>query len=326
MNKSYDNHKSFLSIIMFIIYVIVLIFLISYVLTNENILNSLRQSDPIFIIVGISTTVISVFFSGIMDVTCARAYGLNINLADSVIFSFIASAVNTVLPLQMGSGLKAIYYKRKTRLSYSKYVSIMAGTIILSVVTTLVSTLIMIMFVFSDYGRISDYTFFTVACLFIIILGLLFLNRFRDLVKRVVPLKRITIPILDGFYELMLNKKTVFLCVANVIVCNILGGVRFYAILSILGINKGFSIPLMYYCITFASGMIPIIPGNVGISEGIIGVILEVMDSGFDIGVTLVLINRIYYYLVTLIGALLCAIPAWIMYKKTQRGIINGKQ
>lgn len=314
-----NKRKNIIKIAMFAVYIVVLAVLIRYVMANEAVLHKLKNADLALIMIGVSTTVCSVVLTGAMDVTCAKAYGIGIRLRESVIFSFIASAVNTVMPLQLGSAIKAVYYKRKSALSYSKFVSIMAGTMVLNVVITLACALLTVVFVLSDHSDMRASIVFMGVAIICISAGLVFLNGFRTFILRVVPFKKYTLPILNGYYDLMLNKRTVMLCIANILACNILGGIRFFAILSMLGATDNYLLSLMYYCITSASGMIPILPGNIGISEGIIGVIHSAMNAEFSIGVTLVLINRIYYYLVTIVGTVLFSVPAWMLYKGSER-------
>ena len=141
----------------------------------------------------------------------------------------------------------------------------------------------------------------------------------QDRVLKIVPLKKYTVPVMTGFFEIFNTKRAILLCSAEYLLSMVLGGIRFVTIFMILGVPAGFVNGMLYYGLYRASSFVTIIPGNIGIGEAIVGVMNMILGADFDAGVTTVLINRIYYYIVALLGAGVFAIPAWHMFNRETR-------
>ncbi|MBE5857823.1 MAG: UPF0104 family protein [Lachnospiraceae bacterium] len=318
MVKDLDK-KQIVGIILFIIYLLGIVIITRYVLSDSETVYSLSNASTISISIGVLASFLSVVLVGVMDVTCSRVFGIRIEITEAVAFTFVSAAINTFLPLQAGSVIKAYYYKKKSGLSYSKFVSVMAGTMILNMIINLVCALLSIVCVISRVDGLQSYIMPICIIMICLILVVFWANVLRDVVIRITPLKKQLLPIVNGYYELMGSQKTVLLCSLNMILRNLLGGVRFLSILYILGGMKDFPISLMYCCVTNVSEMIPILPGNIGISEGIVGVINNQLFSRFDMGVAAVLINRFFYYIALIIGAIIFSAFVWIVYRKTKK-------
>lgn len=303
-------------IVLFAVYIIVLYGLLKYVISNTNMLKRLAEAPREFVIIGLLTTLGNVGLTAALDVTCAKVYGIRLPISDAIVFTFIASAVNLVVPLQMGSIIKAIYYKRKMRLSYSRFLSITAGTIIINLFITFF-TLMVSLFVIM-VGWHTDILYLVIVSLLLLAgtVVLFLILRMQEKVLMILPFKKYTYPVMAGFFELFKNRRALVFCSINYIICMILGGLRFTTIFECLGVTSGFKVGMLYYGLYTASTVIPILPGNIGISEGIVGIMNMILGAEFDVGLTIVLVNRIYHYIVAIIGALIVAIPAWMMFRK----------
>ncbi len=306
-------------IIIFAIYIAVVVILIRYVLDNKDIVHNIQNAPPQHIVIGLLTTAFSIMLSGYLDITCAKVYGEKISVKDATIFTFVATALNLVLPLQMGSIVKAVYYKRKLKLAYSRYISIASGTMLLGFIMSYFVLIISLAVLIINWHIEVKY-FWLVALMFACGIAILILIiRKKKWILSIIPFKRYTIPIMQGFFEILTNKRAIVLCSINLFISILLGGIRFIGIFQILNIPSSYVGGLMYYGIYKASSVIPLLPGNIGVSELLVGGMNSILGEGFNKGVTLILINRVYYYVVVLAGAVLCAIPAWRAYKRTER-------
>lgn len=314
--KRLSKRKVIKSVTIFCIYLVVLYFLIRYVVRNTDMLERIADAPASLVALGVITTVLGIVLSGFLDITCAKVYGIKLPSIDVVVFTFVASAMNLVLPLQIGSMVKAIHYKKKMRLTYSRYLSVISGTIIINLMVTFI-VLIMSLFVTMIKWNTDKKYIVIVSLVFIIGVAIVIVVLlFQERILKILPFKTYTLPVMTGFFEIFNNKRAMVVCSLNHLFMIILGGIRFATIFRCLDVSTGFVNGMLYYGLYCTSTIVPILPGNVGISEAIVGVMNLIIGSDFDVGVAIVLINRIYYYVIALLGALLSAIPALILYRK----------
>lgn len=311
-----DKKKIIQGIILFGIYIIIFAFLIKYVSGNTEIIDRIMSASLMDVMMGVLCSCVSMVLTGLMDVTCAHLYGVNIGRAESVGLTYIASAINLILPLQMGSMVKAVYLKRRLSLTYSRYISIISGTMVINIMITFVQVILCMIIVSSRISVDGRYTYFFMAVFILMMICIVIAVKKQEFIMRILPFKRISAPIMTGFYELITDKETVMLVSGNLLMSSILGGIRFFFIFRMLDFGGGVLHGVLYYGFYNASSVIPILPGNIGLSETIVGIMNSLMGSDFDIGVTTVLINRVYYYIVAIIGATISAFPLWARYSK----------
>jgi uncharacterized membrane protein YbhN (UPF0104 family) len=310
-----SGRKVIRSVIIFAVYIAVLVFLIRYVSRNADIMERIAAAPKVLVAFGLLAPALSVTLSAFLDITCAKAYGIKLTVPDAVVFTFVASAINLVIPLQMGSVIKAIYYKKKMALSYSRYISILSGTVVISLTITFVLLIISLFVTMMKWNTDRKYVlllsaiFLAAAAVFAVVL------RKQDRILDILPFQKYTRPVMAGFFEIINSRRAMALCSGNFLLSMLLGGLRFVSIFSILGMHTGFVNGMLYYALYRTSSIVPILPGNIGISEAIVGVMNMILGEAFDAGVTTVLINRIYYYMVALLGAVIAAIPAWRMFR-----------
>lgn len=310
------RRKIIRGIIIFAIYIIIFAFLVKYVSGNTEIIDRIMCAAPTDVMLGLLCSCACMVLVGLMDVTCARLYGVNIGYAESVGLTYVASSINLVLPLQMGSMVKAVYLKKKLSLTYSRYISIISGTAVTNIMITFVQIIFCMIIVSFRLSVGGVYAFFFIAVFALMMACIFIAVKKQELIMRVLPFKRISAPIMEGFYELITDRKTVMLVSANLLVTSIMGGIKFFFIFRILGFGGSALDGLLYYGLYNASSIIPILPGNIGFGEAVVGIMNSLMGSDFDIGVTTVLINRVYYYIVAITGAAISACPLWVKYSK----------
>ena len=303
-------------ILIFGVYVAVFVFLIQYITGNADIMRRIAASPLPYVFAGMSCTAICIMLSGLLDVSCARVYGVKVRYWESIGLTYIASAINLVLPLQMGSVIKAMYLKKKMTLPYTKYISIVSGTIVINLMVTFVQLILCLILSSIRLGVSVFYTAILTGIFAAGILCFVLALFFQNGILKILPFKKLSVPILQGFFELMGNRRAMLLVTLNLIVSALLGGLRFSFIFRMLEFGGGILEGMLYYGCYTASSIIPILPGNVGISETIVGIMNTILGSDFDIGVTVVLVSRIYNYLITIVGAILFALPIWIRYNQ----------
>ena len=305
-------------LVLFAIYIALFIFLIRYVSDNTDTIDRIMNASYSDVLIGILCSALSIALTGLMDVSCARAYDVRIGYGESIGLVYIASMINLILPLQMGSVVKAVYFKKKLGLTYSRYVSIISGTAVINIMITLVQIILCLMIVSHRMAGNSTYILIFGIVLIAMIISVFIAIRKQDSIIRILPFKRISTPIMKGFFELIGNKRAVCLVTVNLMATALIGGIRFFFIFRMLGFAGKILDGILYYGLYNASAIVPILPGNIGISEAFVGIMNVILGSEFDIGVTTVLINRVYYYITSISGSLIAALPLWLRFNKSE--------
>lgn len=308
-------------IIAFVVYVFILISLFVYIGNNADIMHRIFSSQIEYAIYGIICSGISVVLTGLMEVYCVRVYGVNLKYLDAVGITFIASACNLFLPFQCGSVIKAMYLKRTIALSYSKYVSIVSGTIIVNFSVILFQLLVSLFFVFHE-NNVQNIYMILAGGIILLLLYIFVVNiflKYKNIVFNIIPFKRMFIPVLESFCKFLENKKALFCVISKFVLSAFLGGISFNFTFLMLGYDSTIFSSMLYYAIYTASTIIPILPGNVGISEFFVGTLNSILTDGFVAGVTLVLITRVYYYIASVMGASMFLLPVWHRYVLTKK-------
>ena len=313
-----SSKKVIQGMILFVLYLFVLFFLVKYISNNPQMMEKIKNAPPRLVGLGILTTVLGITLTALLDITCTKVYGMKLDVKDAVFFTFIASAINLVVPLQAGSILKAVYYKRRMKLTYSRFISITSGTIVINVIMTFFVLIISLFILMLGWHIDKKYIVFALIVFFVGISALLLVICKQDKILGILPFKKYTYPIMSGFFEIFNNRRAIVLCSANYIFTMLLGGIRFATIFMLLEISSDVANGLLYYGLYNVSSLVHLLPGNVGISEGFVGLMNMLLGADFDTGVTAVFINRIYYYIAAFAGTLLFSVPAWLLYSKEE--------
>ena len=307
-------------IIAFVVYVFILISLFVYIGNNADIMQRIFSSQLEYVIYGVICSGISVILTGLMEVYCVRVYGVNLKCLDAVGITFIASACNLFLPFQGGSIMKAMYLKRTVALAYSKYISIVSGTIVVNCFVILFQLMISSLFFMYEKNIQNIYILFLggVILFFMYVFVICAFLKHKKIMLNIIPFKRIFIPILESFCKFLEDKRVLFCVISKFVFSAFLGGISFYFTFLMLGYDSTVFSSMLYYAVYTASTVIPILPGNVGISEFFVGMLNSIFVDGFAAGVTLVLITRVYYYIVSVMGASMFLLPIWRRYILTK--------
>ncbi len=183
------------------------------------------------------------------------------------------SMFNYYLPVRGGLVVKAYYLKKKYGLSYAHYAALTAGSVFLMLATAASAGLVVIFAVAAASGRL----FVSLAvALFVVLLGMLIFGlitrqllglRFHEKFAR---LSQFLLNLREGLGLFSEHKKHAFdFCLLSLLLLLVMTA-RLYLCFLALGFNVQFWTALLIMVITHFSFLITIIPGNLGIKEGII--------------------------------------------------------
>lgn len=312
------------SVISFILSVYILFSCCKFIFENKDIVYNIKNTKLIWIEIGILSCILGDLVTAYMDKNCAEAVGVNIKYIRTVEITCITQAANCFLPLQMGTAIKAIYLKKLYKMPYSKYISIYSGTSIIQILVSCLQLIFcLLLLITHSEANMNVALAVIIGILFVILVTIILMVKKKELILRIIPLKKYTLGILDGFYCLLENRRAIKVSIWARAVNAVLGGIRFWAIYYILGVSQGIVLGMFSFGVYATSLIVQILPGNMGISDALVGLTQSLAGSSFDVGMAVVIINRLFSYLVSIIGFLIFVIPFCKRYSRTKSDAID---
>jgi uncharacterized protein (TIRG00374 family) len=186
---------------------------------------------------------------------------------------------NYYLPARGGTVVKAYYLKKKYGLGYSHYAALMAGSVLLGLVVTSLVGLLIVLFTSVITGRLI--VSWAVA-FFAFLVGVLLVGSITNQLLRLKirsKFERVNLFLLnlkDGLTHFSRHKRFAFdFCLFSALFLLVMA-VRLYLCFLALNFEVQLWDVLMIMAVTQFSFLISVIPGNLGIKEGII-----VFSAGF---------------------------------------------
>lgn len=275
MSKAQRNRKSFNNVVL----VLVLAAGLAYLFFKGPRLDSFLNLDLVEILL-----LLAVSFSGYLVLALGfrsllHIFGVAPSFKEWFGLTVCNHMFNHYLPARGGTVLKAYYLKKKRGLGYSRYAALMAGSVFLVLALFSIVGLAAVLLASVITGR---FIFSLAAAFFLIFLAVLLTGL---LARRLLSLKifrkssRLGLFLSNlrtglGFFSER-RKHTLDFCLLSVFFLLIVAG-RLYLCFLALGFGVRFWAVLLITVITEFSFLVPLIPGNLVIKEGII-----VFSGGF---------------------------------------------
>jgi len=265
---------------------------------------------------------ITVIFNAFLFKNTISIFDLNLPFKEWFGLTITNTMYNYLLPARGGIALRALYMKNNYRFSYSQYISLTAGTYIISLFTAafFATALSIIIFLIQKANNIAFlYISFS---LLIVISGLLFVlyhfnpQRIAEKNKIFKFLKNIAIG-LKQFKEKRNKVFKIMLIQMGLILAMSLRLFIAYMAIDILSVN--FTKLVFINSLVAFSMVFSITPGNIGIKEGIIGLSYTLLDISFDQAILGALLDRLVTIIIVFVLGLVFSnfLIREIKYKKT---------
>jgi len=268
-----------------------------YVFTNLSDFQSLFEISLLVIfIVGLSK-LIKFFFNGLFIQWTIEVFTKRFSLSESVYVSILSAVGNFFGPLLGGATIRAVYLKKVHKLSYSFFLSTLAGyyVILFSIYSFL--GVISLLFISEDTGKSGLLLFFFLW--FIFMLTMVFFRlpsrkKIKNLEKinQVIKLLDIIYQIEDGWREILKRKNLLIKLIILALLGLLVTGLTTYIEFKAIGVSIGFAALGVHTALSATSILISITPGAIGIKEGILLINSSVMGVTNDQILQVALIDR----------------------------------
>lgn len=301
--------KQWLSMALF---VIMLLALCWYVYHNREDMLSLLRLD------GQTLALLLIFaFCGCM-MNCVyhriilSVFKVKLNLTDWVGVVMVANAMAYVLPMRADLIFSAAYYKRVKGLAYVKSVSMAAGNIVFGVAFALLQMLAALLctgFIDGVWSPIiwGLWIVGTVCVAAFLVLALVL----KDKPPKWIAKHKLVMDVLEGFNALIRSRRMLWQLLCCLIVNNIFQLLLYMVCFHAIGMEITVYQALFYNSVSWLASILNIVPGNIGIKEGVMGLATSLMGALFNNGVAASLLQRIAVMVVYIAAGIAFAYPVY---------------
>lgn len=244
-------------------------------------------------------------------------YRIPLSLVDWMGVVFVSNAMAYVLPMRADLLFSAAYYKRTKGLAYVKSVSMAAGNIVFGVIFALLQMLIALLCTGLIDGVWSGMLWLIWSIGAAGTMTFIFISLFFGGQKPAFLTKyKLISDVVDGFNDLLKNRSLLWQLLVCLTVNNIVQLLLYMVCFEAIGIEVMFYEAMFYNSVSWLSSIVAIVPGNIGIKEGMMGIAMQLMGMSFPDGVALSLLHRVAVMIVYMVMGLVFALPVWRRWNK----------
>jgi uncharacterized membrane protein YbhN (UPF0104 family) len=270
--------------------VILLLFGI-YIFFHINEFKSLLKIDPIYIILMLCLSFISMYANASQNALLYNVLGAQVGNLESVGISSIAAFFNLFIP-QGTTIVKAVYLNHRYNIPYSKAPAFFLGILVIFLLVgsgfLLLSNMILLL---------MKETIPVIIWIFAIVVSfsglLLIVDIPKTLFKKNKFINGLLANFSEGWRELRTNKSCIIKASFYQIIIFCCSGVSMAVAYRALGININPLFAISFSAVYLCSTILTIIPGNLGIQESIFGVLSSQMGLAFSQGVIMSTLIRL---------------------------------
>jgi len=302
-----------------VLFVVLIALLAWYLYANRADLAQLLTLSPAVVVRMLVLALCACVMNAVYHKLILDTYRLPLDVVDWMGVVFVANAMAYVLPMRADLVFTATYYKRTKNFAYTKSVSVAAGNIVFGVIFALVQMLAALLCTGLIRGQWPGMLWLILLCGCIgtgalVVISIWFSDRMPAFLSRI----KIAREIIQGFAELLRNRSLLWKLLVCLTVNNLLHLLLFMACFAGIGMEVTIYQALFYNSISRVLSLVAIVPANIGIAQGVMGVASSLMGDVFQSGVMVSLLQSIALMAVYIVVGGLFAYPVW---RKWQRKV-----
>lgn len=308
MKKPFPWKKA-LSALLFLALVLLLVW---YVWQNRGEMSALLPLSKQTVWLLLLLALLSCVLNALYHREFLRTFGLKLTVVDWLGVVCVSNAIAYVLPLRADLVFSAAYYKKKSGLAYTKSVSMAGGNIVFGVGMALLQVLIALLAIGLQKGvwpaALWLVTLLGLAATVVFVLFARFLTgRFSAVLEKHHLVREVA----QGFNALLGRPSLLLRLTAIQLASNAVNLFMTMVCFGQAGLQVSFFEAMFYAGVSWLSGVVAIVPGNIGIKESILGVSTMLLGAVFQNGVAASLLIRVAVMAVYLALGLLFAWPVY---------------
>lgn len=281
MKNVFEFLKKHKKVITNIFTFIVLLLMAFYLYKNREVFDALKKLDARYLVIIVISQVATTALNALLNHRIIKTLNRDISYKDSLLLQYANNFLNKIIS-EGGAVFRGYFLKEVYKLPYTKYISTIAGSYILSFLSYSIVGLVSLGYIYLTRGIIN---YLILAFFVLLLLGTLtfvIINpKFKN--KKDLRVLRWIKSILEGWKEIKKNKKDVLTLTGLILLMLLVNVPQSVLIYSALGNNLGIFESLYMSSLSIMTTFINITPNSIGIREGIYMFSSEVIDLEPDI-------------------------------------------
>ncbi len=299
--------------------------LAAYVHAHWAEMSGLTSLAPATVAALLGLGLFSALVNSLYHLSILRTYGLRLSLTDWLGVVCVSNAIAYVLPMRADLVFSAAYYKRVKGLAYVKSVSMLAGNIVFGVAFSLLQIIVALLCMGLIDGAWPPILWAlagagTAGLLFFLWLSLKAESGLRARLAR----HKLIGEVIAGFNALLRNRTLLWQLLLCLVASNLGKLLANMVCFRAVGVPVTLYEALFYSSVGWLSSIVAIVPGNIGLKEGVMGVATRMLGSVFSQGVAASLLDRATIMIVYIALGLGFAFPVWRRFRRGQQGSGKG--
>jgi len=262
-------------------YLFVTIGLLLFIYWNTELFYSLIQISLFDLSVLFFFGLIAIYINSSQFRYLAEVFGLRLKLKEWFGLAVANTMHNYYTPARGGTVLKAIYLKKSHKLAYSNFISLTAGTYLLGFFLASASAILFILASFLLYQEFYGTVFFISIGLgaATAIIGVFSLHvKFSSVFQKIPKLHKFVRNVEKGLFFFKKNKKLLIKILLFKFLFIVIMALKLYWAFKAIGIETNLITIFIVQSLVVFSMILSLTPGNLGIREGIIGLLAAMLD------------------------------------------------
>ncbi len=290
MKNIFDFFKKHRKVITNIFTIVVVVLMIVYLYKNREVFESLEKLDLRYIFLIVLSQITTISLTAYLNHRIIRTLNKEISYKDSLLLQYANNFLNKIIS-EGGAVFRGYFLKTIYKLPYTKYISTIAGSYILTFLCYSIIGLFSLGYIFFSRGIVNYVVLLFFVLLFIGTVSLVIIKpKFKN--KKNHRVLKWVSSILEGWKEIKSSKKNVLIFAGLILLILLVNIPQSILVYSALGENLGVFESLYMSSLSIMTTFINITPNSIGIREGVYMFSSEVIGLEPDIILLGSLINR----------------------------------
>ncbi len=281
MKNIFDFIKKHKKVITNIFTFIVLLLMAFYLYKNREVFDALKMLDFRYLVFIVISQVATISLNALLNQKIIKTLNRDIAYKDSLLLQYANNFLNKIVS-EGGAVFRGYFLKEVYNLPYTKYISTIAGSYILTFLSYSIIGIVSLGYIYFSRGIIN---YLVLAFFVLLLLGtvtFIIINpKFKN--KKDLRVLRWVTSILEGWKEIKRNKKDLFTFTGLILLILLVNVPQSVLIYSALGHNLGIFESLYTSSLGIMTTFVNITPNGIGIREGIYMFSSEVIGLDPDI-------------------------------------------
>lgn len=281
------------------ILIAIALLLFNYLKNHITDFKQLTLVNPLYLILLIIIFIFTLFFNGFLLKELVKPFGIKLKSFESFGLTAISNFYNLITPFRGGTGVRAVYLKKKYNFPYVHFLTILSSIYIIIFLIGSILGLLSMIFIWFNYGIFSGLIFLVFLLFFLFLLSIIIFS--PKLSKSKNKWINKFIKVINGWHLIKSNKRVIFVISFIAFLQLVLGSLNFLIAYNIFGIEIGFFKALFIASISSLAIFLAITPGNLGIGDAINVFSAKIIGVGLTEAIAVTILLRVVNILVIFI-------------------------